>query len=347
MIGGILCGLSSAFSQSFSYLFTRHFVHTRGPGASRDLFILGHLWMGLFGGIGLLFLWPAHAHLLLDWPVLWPLLGTSLFYLSGQAGLTYALRYAEASRVTPLLGLKVMLQTLVILAFGMPSGAVGDRFLTAFQWLAVALCCVGAISLNYSGGRMHPRALAGTTWALFNFVLSDYHIALLVAALIKHGGLPIGHAAPLGACLQYATSGLIALPLLALVHDRSARTFRAAAPFAITWFGAMLFLFATIGMVGVILGTILQSTRGVMTILIASAAARLGQVHIEPLHGRGVVLRRIAAGSLMFAAVTLYVIKDPRSIKLSDGAGEGLRGVPWSHRITICCSPADSCAKTA
>jgi drug/metabolite transporter (DMT)-like permease len=336
MIAGILCGLGAALSQSFSYLFTRHFVHSRGSGASRDLFILGHLWMGLFGIFGLLLLWPAHARTLLGWPILLPLLGTSLFYLSGQIGLTYALRYAEASTVTPLLGIKVFFQTLLSLSLGTPSGIGGDRTLTAFQWLAVGLCCVGGISLNYAGGRIPRRALAGIACTLMTFTFSDYFIGCLVAALIRELGLSTGAAAILGASLQYLTSGLIVLPFIRTVHHRSARAWRDAAPFALTWFGAMLFLFAAIGALGVILGTILQSTRGIMTILIASAVARLGHEHIEPLHDRGIVLRRVAAGTLMFVAVTLYVIKDPRHIKMS-GGGDDWRGVPWSRKNTILC----------
>jgi hypothetical protein len=336
MIAGILCGLGAALSQSFSYLFTRHFVHTRGSGASRDLFILGHLWMGLFGILGLLLLWPAHARTILGWPILLPLLGTSLFYLSGQIGLTYALRYAEASTVTPLLGIKVFFQTLLSLSLGTPSGIGGDRTLTAFQWLAVGLCCVGGISLNYTGGRIPRRALAGIACTLLTFTFSDYFIGCLVAALIREFGLSTGIAAILGASLQYLASGLIVLPFIRTVHHRSARAWRDAAPFALTWFGAMLFLFAAIGALGVILGTILQSTRGIMTILIASAVARLGHEHIEPLHDRGIVLRRVAAGTLMFVAVTLYVIKDPRHIKMS-GGGDDWRGVPWSRKNTITC----------
>ena len=100
MIFGILCGLAAAFTQSFSYLATRHVVQRRGPRGMWDLLILGHILMGIMGLVGCIAVWPAHSGDIRHWGILWPLLGTCGFYLIGQAGLQYSLKHGEASRIT-------------------------------------------------------------------------------------------------------------------------------------------------------------------------------------------------------------------------------------------------------
>jgi hypothetical protein len=60
----------------------------------------------------------------------------------------------------------------------------------------------------------------------------------------------------------------------------------------------------------------MQCTRGFMTILIGAGLMYLGLEHIEPRQPRAVILRRIAAGFLMFLGISLYIVRDPRNIKL-------------------------------
>ncbi|HVX84730.1 MAG TPA: hypothetical protein VH253_07930 [Phycisphaerae bacterium] len=339
MILGIFYGLGSAFTQSFSYLATRHFVQRRSARGMWDLLILGHLLMGVMGLVGCVCAWPAGAPGMGQWGIAWPLVGTSLFYLIGQAGLQYSLKHGEASRITPLLGFKVLLQAALVGMLGMPGGGEGAA-LTWLQWAAVGLCVAGGLLINASGGVFRRRAIAGVGWTVCFFALSDYHIAWLVKDPMRVPGLSATRAAILGASLQYAFNGAIALPFVGLVQSAKVKDWREALPFAATWFGAMLFLFGAIGQVGVILGTILQSTRGVITIILAAGIAWLGHEHIEPLHGRGIVLRRLAGGSLMFVAIALYVIKEPGNIKLGAGNSDqppAERGASWSQRVTTFC----------
>src|SRR4051794_12233751 len=57
MIAGIVTGLAAALPQSLSFLGSRHFAHGR-KNSSRELLVLGHVWMGLFGGGFLVWEWP-------------------------------------------------------------------------------------------------------------------------------------------------------------------------------------------------------------------------------------------------------------------------------------------------
>jgi len=101
---GIVFGFSAALSQSLAYVFSRLFVgrHDRGVFG---LFVLSHIIMGGWSVAFLPFLWPEGLPVCLAFSR--NLLCTTLFYIVGQVGLFQALRSADASRVAPLLGLKL------------------------------------------------------------------------------------------------------------------------------------------------------------------------------------------------------------------------------------------------
>lgn len=292
---GVIFGLLAALGQSLSYLATRHFVQRRPPGASRALLVLSHIHMGIASALLLPFFW---LHVQIDWSrTWWPLFWTNFFYVLGQIGLMIALRYAEPSRVSPLLGFKV-----VVLA-GL-TGVLGPTPLHAIQWSAVAVCVTGAMALYHTGGRTHPMAMFGLAMACISYALSDWNVKGLVDSFITTRSL--AWRSFLGVLLSYGLCGLAALPLLPWFGTRNARDWRGAMPFAAAWFVAMIFLFACFGYVGPVYGNILQSTRGLISILMAVALMRLGAKHIEPAAGRGEFFRRLAAGALMFVAVLLY-----------------------------------------
>jgi len=83
-----------------------------------------------------------------------------------------------------------------------------------------------------------------------------------------------------------------------------------ALPFALTWFAAMLLLFYAFSAVDILLTTILQCTRGFLTIVLAYVVMHWGHHHIEPKMPRWILVQRLAAGVLMFVGISLYVVKD-------------------------------------
>ena len=74
------------------------------------------------------------------------------------------------------------------------------------------------------------------------------------------------------------------------------------------WLVGMMCLFICFEAVGVVYGNILQSTRGLISIVIGAHLAGLGMVHLEQKHPRHVVLRRLGAAAMMCAAIALYRI---------------------------------------
>ena len=299
---GILFGLAAALCQSLSYLATRHFVHPR-RGGSRQLLVLSHVIMGLISAGLLPLIWPGEFP---PWSTLIkPLLATSLFYLLGQIGLMVCLRYAEPSRISPMLAFKLIVLALLTLW-------LKHTPITLPQWIAIGLCLGGAISLNYTGGANHPIAAVGLIFTCIAYSLSDWNIAALVKAM---GSLPMWRGSILATLLDYCVCGIIAACFLPRLGSWKMRDWIDAGPFAISWLSAMLFLFACFGLVDVIYGNILQSTRGLISVVLGSILAGAGLLHFEKAAAPHVFARRLAAAALMLSAVVLYRVEwhPPRS----------------------------------
>ena len=295
MLIGILLGLSAAFFQSLSYLFSGHFVRTfRGNMA--ELLVLAHVTMG---GFSLLLLPTALPETMPAVGVYaGPLLGGVLMYVAGQLGLFMALRCTDASRVSPLLGLKLPILTMISIVFL-------QRHYSAVQWLAVGICLLAAFLLNRSGGRISGIGLTWILAACLGYCLSDLNIRLLVERL-RGTGLTLFQASLLGACLSYLLCGALAVAFLPVVSWRRPAYWRVAVPFALAWYGGMLSLFACFGAIGVVFGNIVQSTRGLLSVILGALVARAGYAHLETSISRSVLLRRLAAAVLMILAIVLF-----------------------------------------
>ena len=319
MIFGFLAGLGAATSQSFSYLGTRHYVQRRPAGAAMQLLVLGHIWMALFSLLLLPFCWPPA-------PIPWhaflpPFITATLFYTTGQLSLAIALKHAEASRVSPLMTSKLIVTGTLTAIFGQPLGA--SAFITPLQWFAVLLCLVAGISINYTGGRMKTIAILAVAGAASSFSLSDWNINLMIKALLTQPAIDRLHASLLTEALSYLVMGILVIPLLKPLGTRKAADWVDAVPFAAAWFIAMIFLFIAFSSVGIMLGSILQCTRSFITIGLAAAFMYRGHEHIEPRQPRGVIIRRFAAGFLMFIGITLYVIRDPAQFRMKAAGIDG------------------------
>lgn len=290
---GIVLGLFAALMQSVSYLCSRHFTHRFNAGSVR-LLVLSHLWMGAISSIAAVLYWPDGMPPLGQY--IWPLAGTMFFYLLGQIGLFMALKYTEASRISPLLALKV-----VILAL------IGTIFLSLnlnlWQWVAVCMALGGAALLNWSGGSLPFKAILWLLFTCLNYSLSDLNILVMIEHMQP---LPAMKAALIGNFCSYALGGACMLPLLYFHRKAPKEQWIGAFPFAASWFVAMLFLFTCFAQIGVVYGNIIQSTRGIMSILIGAMLASRGAVHLEAVVARSVFARRLFAALLTLAAIVIY-----------------------------------------
>lgn len=295
MISGIVLGLAAALCQSLSYVFSGRFVRTfnRSPHV---LLTLAHVIMGLVSAALLPLVLPEVMPGLSSY--VWPLLGGVVFYLVGQVGLFLALRYTDASRVSPLLGLKLPILAGISLLF------LGARYSLA-QWAAVCLCLLAAVALRHSGGRLSGRSLGWILLACLAYCLSDLNIGALVRSL-QGAGLSLTRASMVGGFLSYALCGGLGVLILPTVPWRDCRMWEYALPFAAAWLGAMLLLFGCFGAVGVVFGNIVQASRGLISILIGWLVSAAGHVHLEARASLGVWLRRAVAAVLMILAIVLF-----------------------------------------
>jgi drug/metabolite transporter (DMT)-like permease len=293
MLIAIILGLGAAVAQSLSYIFSRLYV-MRHPGAFLRLLVLGHLVMGALS-LAMLPLLPLDRLPPVE-QYIWPLAGAAGFYLLGQAALFGVLRHVEASRISPLLGLKIAILAVITTVF------LHDRAApTPLQWLAVALSVAAAFALNSSGGRLPARMIGGLLLTCLTYSLSDISITYLVHAVGNGAGGVF-----MSVALCYLLCGGVALAALPFAGPHQRGDWRLAVPWAVSWLGAMLLLFGCFQVKDVVFGNILQSTRGLISIVLGAGLAGMGMVHLEKKVSRRVFWRHMAAALLMSAAIVLY-----------------------------------------
>ncbi len=305
---GVASGLAAAFFSAVSYLVSRHYGLAqralRRQGASLRLLAVSHLLMAAVCLPAAYASWPMASPALSRYAL--PLLASVGFYLLGQAALFAALKRAEASRIAPLLGLKIaMLAAIVSLILG--------TALDTQQWLAVGLSVAAAVILQAGSGAVPAGALGFVLSSCLCFAISDLWIIRLIDGLqtgVAQADGAIGrlHAGGLAMTLTYGLCGLLFVPLVVWLRPHTRADWTAAARYASAWLVSMAGLYCCFGLVGVVFANILQSTRGVMSVALGAVLASRGWHELEQRVDRSVLLRRLAAAFLMTAAIALYVI---------------------------------------
>ncbi len=293
MVSGILYGLGAATFQSISYLCSRLFVG-RFQRSAIYLLSISHIIMAVMSIVLLYFIWPKRMPPLEEYILV--LIGASFFYLAGQACLFMALQRSAASRASPLLGLKVFILALICVLFL-------DQSMNVFQWIAVLLSVAAAFLLNQSGGSMPWQSIAWVLGACLGYSFSDLNIRSLVDHFSYLG---MAYGSTISVCLSYLVCGLAGGIALFFLRNLNRSMWTYAIPFSLSWFAAMILLFACFGSIGVVFGNIVQSSRGMISILLGTLVASAGFVKLEEKVGRSVFVRRLAAALLMAAAISLF-----------------------------------------
>lgn len=293
---GIGFGLGAALFQSLSYLCIRLF-NKRHNNTIITLLALSHILMGLVSIPLAAWLWPEAMPAVRVY--FWSLLGTSGFYLLGQFFLFAAIIHSEPSRVAPMLGLKVFILALISAVF------LGQHFGPG-KWVAVVLTTVAVLLLSGPGKKLEGRFILLGLLACVCYCLSDLCIKVLVG---HFSFLGILRGAVFATALSYILCGVVGGAAVAMNPKHSTRdTWLYAVPFAASWFIAMICLFSCFGLTSVVFGNILQSTRGIISIVLGFVIAHIGFQALEPKPSKRMVIQRLAAAVLMTAAVVLFLI---------------------------------------
>lgn len=290
MLTGIICGLLTAFLQPVAYLLSRQFF-VRG-GRALELTIYSQLIMGVISAVLLLCCWPILSFdSALASRTAWSV-GTILI---AQVCYFLAIRVVEASRLSSMLGLKIIFLVLLnMLLFG--------EQLRLLHWLAVGMCAIAGLIMNQSGLKISLKALAAIICCCFFLAASDIADYRLVIAIPVENPVYRGILAT-GFC--YAGLGLISLPgLFFLRYDW--RKCRSAIPYSCVWMAAMVVFYLSIGLLGTVFTSIIQSSRGLISVILGALVAWLGYAGMESRASKAIWLSRLAAALLIMAAVAIF-----------------------------------------
>lgn len=292
---GILFGFMAAICQSLSYISSKAFLH-KYSGENIRLLLISHSIMGFAAFIALPFVvgssLPPFEKILL------PLFGCAAFYMVAQASLFMALKTTEASRISPLLGLKIIFIAILSIIFL-------DKSFTIIQWAAVVIAIIAGVILNWSGTPPPWKSLLLILFACLGYSLSDINIKILIEHLYDSS---LFLAALYAAIMAYCLCGFISVILLFFMKKPTFKMIKDTVPFTLFWSIAMISLFTCFAFVSVMLGNIIQSSRGIISIVIAVAIAKAGYEHIEKKITTAIFIRRIVAAILMVASIVMFVI---------------------------------------
>jgi drug/metabolite transporter (DMT)-like permease len=297
---GIIIGLAAATIQSVSYLYSRAYSVKRHTQSTLPLLLISHTMMGVTSVALLPVFWTPTV----ESPAVYagPLAGACLFYLVGQAAFFFALKAADASRVSPLLSLKIITVALLSIAIGRTTEP-----LTVNQWAAVGLSTGAAFAFSYTGRRLHAQAIVAMLLTISMYAAADLFIIDLVNAVRSNtDAAPTLADSCRAAILCYVFCGAVAAALLPFAKSHSPKDWTAALPFTVTWYVSMYLLFACLAWTGPVLGNITLATRGLFSIMLGVIIARAGHHHLEQHAPTSIIVRRSIAAVAMIASIALY-----------------------------------------
>ena len=294
---GVAIGLVAALLQSCSYVITARYVREGRGGGTLALLAPAFALMSVVSLPAVLLLLPERMPPASEW-----MLPATLCVgcaMAAHFALFLMQRAVDASRVSPLLTMKVP----ILAVFGMV--LFGDRY-TPMQWAGVALVIVSAWLLCKAGRDIPLRALAWLFLASIGYAFSDICIKLTLEAFAPVCGSLL-HRSLLTVFVCYLAGGIYGFAGLAFVPRTPRRVFvRHVVPYAAVWLVAMIVLFACFSLIGIVQGNIVQSARGLISVVMGWSLARAGLVHLEERVSRAVFVRRVVSALLIVLAIALF-----------------------------------------
>ena len=293
MIWGILTGLAATLFQDAGYIFSRRYVQRHGK--SYRLLLLTQLYMGIAGIAILFFVWPEH------FPDNWetwviPLCGAAFGSLFGQLFFFRAEKFLEPSRISSLMGLRVLL---VALAYAIFRG----RHYDLWQWGGIAVAVFSAVLMNDQNGKFRSHGLGTFACALIFYCCSDLSIKFLIDALLHRGNYLVSALQ----ALSFVNLLLLLVTLPLLIQSKPPKEkFAQSLPFAGSWFIKQIFLYITYALIDPVFGNVILSLRGLLALVLAWSLTRLGIDSGETPTDRATTIRRIVATIFMGTAIVLY-----------------------------------------
>ena len=294
MITGILCGLTAAMLNSVGYLFSA--MYLKRCNAPFKLLFFAQTWMLI---LSLPFIWPlfpaqgiADLKTLITALIYWVIV-----FCVGQGSFFLALRHFEASRLSSLLGLKIIVLTVIYMGVhrSIPNGG---------QWLAVLMAAAAAMMINWSaGGSWKSKGWIFVFTTLICYSLADINETTMVHCMVE-SGLSNFRAALAATTLSYTALGTLSLP--ALIFFKPDKTFHLSLPYALFWLLSQAALLACYGLLLPVFGNVILASRGMFSVLLGAILAYCGIKGVDAQISRAQWIRRAIAALLMILAIGIY-----------------------------------------
>ena len=293
MFSGIAAGFLSVLFMCSSYIFSRTYIRKHENPVKLSIF--SQLVMSV-GGLILLSGYLCFASIPCNQKFFALLLGQVTTFIWGQTSFFMLLKEVEATRASSLIGLK-------LIALAVVSTLLGNT-LSGLQWLAVLLCTVAAVGMNFSGGRLSLRAVFWLVMAAFGYALCDMCITKMM--LLMPGKSMLFNAVGVMGCC-FTLLGAAVLPAL-IKYPLRRNELKDSVLYSLVYLGSMLFLYTCFGLIGVVFGSIIQAGRGIVSIILGMVLLHFGLEKNEPQVAGKIWIRRSIMAVFMLSAMILYTL---------------------------------------
>ncbi len=292
---GILLGFTTAILNSIGYLVSaRYLLHHKSP---LQLLIQAQVFMMLMAFPFLLWLFPfrqiekplEYAGLLAFWVTV---------FLLGQGCFFAAQRFFEASRLSSLLGLKIIVLAVVFVVGG-------HGMLNFWQVLAVLLAAIAGMTFNWSGAAR--SSLAG--WLLLFTTLVCYSFADIsetgLIMRVHNSGYSLLRSSFATTAMAYTALGAVSLPFIYRfmpTWDQACKVF----PYSLLWITSQVALFACFALLKPVFGNVILATRGIFSVAFGAMLPLFGLTALDSKISRRKWIQRGVAALLMTIAIALY-----------------------------------------
>lgn len=295
MFTGIISGLLAAVCNSAGYLFNaRYLLYYKSPWrllvtSSVLMMLLSLPLLAIFFPFGIM--WN-------NWRFWGQALLTGAIFFIGQGAFFTALRYAEASRISSLLGLKIVVISIFFI--------IGGNSLNSLQITAVLVASCAAVLFNWAGNHRMPLK----SWLFLGVTLCAYCIVDLletdlIIQLEKVTSWSRTYSALVTVPAMYTIVGLLAVPGLFIIKAGKDE-FAKALPYSILWMMAQFGIFSCFANLQPVFGNVILATRGIWSVVFGALLPLVGLAALDSRISVMRWLQRIGAALLMVGAIALY-----------------------------------------
>lgn len=295
MIIGILCGFTTAILNSVGYLCSANFL--KKYNSPIRLLLFAQLVMMAASVPVFILLFP-FSTLADPKKFIFSLVAWMIVFVLGQGSFFLALKYCEASRLSSLLGLKIIVLTILFML-------TKHHYPNMGQWVAVIMAGAAAMLINWTGSfRMNFKGWFFTFSTLVFYSFCDINETSLVLCIVD-SGYGVLLSSIIACSAAYTVLGIFSLPGLFFLKP-SRKQLILSAPYALLWLASQVFLMTCFAMVLPVFGNVILASRGLFSVIFGAMLSLFGLQKLDAVISRKQWIMRGIAAVLMIGAIAIY-----------------------------------------